>query len=116
MSDVKLFRVINGSAEELVGRPVKLEKKLQVLIERHLDVFLHVRFVASEYSTGKTHAGRIDTLGIDENGCPTIIEYKRNSNANVINQGLFYLDWLMDHKAEFELLVQKQFGQEYIFQ
>ena len=112
MSDVKLFRVANGSAEELVGRPVKLEKKLQALIEKHIETFLHVRFVASEYSTGKTHAGRIDTLGLDENFCPTIIEYKRNSNANIINQGLFYLDWLMDHRAEFELLVQKAFGQE----
>jgi len=112
MSDVKLFRLTNGSAEELQGHAVKLEKKLQVLIEKHLETFLHVRFVASEYSTGKTHAGRIDTLGIDENFCPTIIEYKRNSNANVINQGLFYLDWLMNHQAEFELLVQKQFGQE----
>ena len=116
MSDVKLFRVTNGSAEELVGRPVKLEKKLQTLIERHIETFLHVRFVASEYSTGKTHAGRIDTLGLDENFCPTIIEYKRNSNANVINQGLFYLDWLMDHKAELEQLVQKQFGQEAVDQ
>lgn len=112
MSDVKLFRVRNGDAEEIVGRPVKLEKKLQVLIEKHLETFLHVRFVASEYSTGKTHAGRIDTLGLDENFCPTIIEYKRNSNANVINQGLFYLDWLMDHRGEFELIVVKQFGQE----
>lgn len=112
MSHIKLFRLANGSAEELVGKPVKLEKKLQGLIEKHLETFLHVRFVASEYSTGKTHAGRIDTLGIDENFCPTIIEYKRNSNANVINQGLFYLDWLMDHKAEFELLVQRQFGQD----
>lgn len=112
MSDVKLFRVTNASAEELVGRPVKLEKKLQTLIERNIEMFLHVRFVASEYSTGKTHAGRIDTLGLDENFCPTIIEYKRNSSTNVINQGLFYLDWLMDHKAEFEQLVQKQFGQE----
>ena len=112
MSDVKLFRLTNGAAEELVGKPVKLEKKLQVLIEKHIETFLHVRFVASEHSTGKTHSGRIDTLGIDENFCPTIIEYKRNSNANVINQGLFYLDWLMDHKADFELLVQKQFGQD----
>jgi len=112
MSDVKLFRLTDSSVEELVGRPVKMEKKLQVLIERHMETFLHIRFVASEYSTGKTHAGRIDTLGIDENFCPAIIEYKRNSNANVINQGLFYLDWLMDHKAEFELLVQKQFGQK----
>ncbi len=110
MSDIKLFRLTNGSAEELVGTPVKVEKKLQALIEKHLEAFLHVRFVASEYSTGKTHAGRIDTLGIDENFCPTIIEYKRSSNANVINQGLFYLDWLLDHKAEFELLVQRQFG------
>ena len=112
MSDIKLFRLTNGSAEELLGKPVTLEKQLQVLIEKHIETFLKVRFVASEHSTGKTHAGRIDTLGIDENFCPTIIEYKRNSNANVINQGLFYLDWLMDHKAEFELLVQKQFGQD----
>jgi len=116
MSDVKLFRVANDSAVELMGRAVKLEKKLQTLVERHLDTFLHVRFVASEYSTGKTHAGRIDTLGLDENFCPTIIEYKRNSNANVINQGLFYLDWLMDHKAEYEQLVQKQFGENTVEQ
>ncbi|HUT59177.1 MAG TPA: DUF5655 domain-containing protein [Phycisphaerae bacterium] len=112
MSDVRLFRITGGSAEELVGGPVKLEKRLQALIERHLDTFLHVRFVASEYSTGKTHSGRIDTLGLDENFCPVIIEYKRDSKANVINQGLFYLDWLMDHKAEFELLVLRAFGEE----
>ncbi len=112
MSDVKLFQIRNGSAQQLLGQSVKLEKKLQTLIEKHLDTFLHIRFVASEYVTGKTHGGRIDTLGLDENFCPTIIEYKRNANANVINQGLFYLDWLMDHRAEFEQLVQKQFGQE----
>ncbi len=37
MSDVKLFRVANGSAEELVGRPAKLEKRLQMLIEKHIE-------------------------------------------------------------------------------
>ena len=65
----------------------------------------------SEYSTGIKHGGRIDTLGIDENNCPVIIEYKRATNENVINQGLFYLDWLLDHKAEFQLMVQKKFKQ-----
>jgi predicted transport protein len=30
----------------------------------------------------------------------------------VINQGLFYLDWLLDHRAEFELLVMKKLGHE----
>jgi predicted transport protein len=63
--------------------------------------------LASEYSTGRLHAGRIDTIGLDENGAPVIIEYKRRTDENIINQGLFYLDWLLDHKAEFEGLVQR---------
>ncbi len=112
MSDIKLFRIDGESVTQLEGHSVALEKSLQTLIEKHLDVFLGVRFLDSEYSTGKTHGGRIDTLGIDENGCPCIIEYKRSSNQNVINQGLFYLDWLLDHKGEFELLVLKKYGQE----
>jgi serine/threonine protein kinase len=33
-------------------------------------------------------------------------------NENVINQGLFYLDWLLDHRAEFELLVMKNLGSQ----
>ncbi|MBC8206180.1 MAG: DUF91 domain-containing protein [Kiritimatiellaeota bacterium] len=111
MSDIKLFK-INGQVEELAGKSVALEKSLQALLEANLETFLGVRFLASEYSTGRTHKGRIDTLGIDENGCPIIIEYKRSTNENVINQGLFYLDWLLDHKAEFQLLVLEKYGKE----
>ena len=112
MGDIKLFKTTADSVIQLEGTSVALEKSLQELIEKHLETFLGVRFLASEYSTGKTHAGRIDTLGIDENGCAVIIEYKRSTNENVINQGLFYLDWLLDHKAEFELLVMKKFGSD----
>ncbi len=108
MSDIKLFSVRADTVDELAGRSALLEKELQQLIESHLETFLGVRFLASEYSTGKTHKGRIDSLGLDENNCPVIIEYKRHSNENVINQGLFYLDWLLDHQAEFQLLVMKQ--------
>lgn len=111
MSDIKLFKLDGDKVTELEGHSVDIEKSLQSLIEVHLESFIGIRFLASEYSTGKTHGGRIDTLGIDENGCPVIIEYKRAINENVINQGLFYLDWLMDHKAEFELLVLKRLGQ-----
>ncbi len=110
MSDIKLFQTHNGSFQELQGTSVAIEKTLQTLIEKNLDVLLGVQFLATEYFTGKTHGGRIDTLGIDENGSPVIIEYKRSLNENVINQGLFYLDWLMDHKAEFELLTLKKLG------
>lgn len=56
--------------------------------------------------------GRIDSLGIDENNCPVIFEYKRDVNENVINQGLFYLDWLIDHQGDFTLLVMRRLGKE----
>lgn len=112
MGDIKIFRLNETNVEELVGQALAVEKSLQTIIERHLDTFLGIRFLASEYSTGKKHAGRIDTLGIDENNLPVIIEYKRSVNENVINQGLFYLDWLLDHKAEFELMVMRRFGEE----
>ena len=57
-------------------------------------------------------SGRMDSIGIDENNSPVIFEYKRSTSENVINQGLFYLDWLLDHKADFKLLVIEKFGME----
>jgi predicted transport protein len=89
-----------------------VEKSLQTLIETHLEAFLGVRFLATELTTSKAHGGRIDTVGIDENGSPVIIEYKRSLNENVINQGLFYLDWLLDHKADLKFLVLDRYGTE----
>jgi predicted transport protein len=112
MSDIKIFRISGDTVTELEGSSSPIEKSLQTLIEKHLEQFLGVRFLKTEHPTGKTHGGRIDTLGIDENGCPVIIEYKRAMNENVINQGLFYLDWLMDHKAEFKLLVLENLDKE----
>ena len=112
MSETQLFKVVGGTAQELTKKTIQLEKSLQTIMERNLETFLGVRFLQSEYATGKTHGGRIDTLGLDENGCPVIIEYKRAINENVINQGLFYLDWLLDHKGEFKLLVLEKMGKD----
>lgn len=110
MADIKLFKLGTNTVTELEGGAVALEKSLQDIFERNLEPLLGVRFLASEYRT--TNRGRMDTLGIDENNCPVIIEYKRSTNENVINQGLFYLDWLMDHQADFRLLVIDKFGKE----
>jgi predicted transport protein len=112
MSDIKLFHYTDSGVKELESRSASIEKSLQNLIELHMETILGVRLLASEYPTGKVHRGRIDSLGIDENNCPVIIEYKRSINENVINQGLFYLDWLLDHKAEFKLLVIEKLGIE----
>ena len=111
MSDIKLFAIQN-KVEELQGQSVALEKSLQKLLEENLDTFLGVRFLASEYDLGQNQRGRIDSLGLDENNYPVIIEYKRSTNENVINQGLFYLDWLMDHKESFQWLVMEKLGKE----
>ncbi len=111
MADIKLYNIIGGRAEAKTPVDFKLERETQKLCEGNLDTFFGVRFLASEYSTGIKHKGRIDSLGIDENNCPVIIEYKLDSKENVINQGLFYLDWLMDHQANFELLCMKKLGQ-----
>lgn len=110
MSDIKLFRQSSNTLEQLSTPEIPLEKSLQTLFERNLETLLGVRFLASEYTT--TNGGRMDTLGIDENGYPVIIEYKRDRSENVINQGLFYLDWLMDHRGDFEILVRDKFGKE----
>ena len=110
MGDLKLFQISEQGTKELYGQSMTIEKSLQQLFEKNLEQLLGIRFVASEYSTGRTHGGRIDTLGLDENNSPVIIEYKRSTNETVINQGLFYLDWLLDHQAEFELSILKQYG------
>lgn len=112
MSDIKLFHYDDSTASELPVQSAPVEKWLQNLIESNMETFLGVRFLATEYRTSKSHRGRIDSLGIDENNCPVIVEYKRHVNENVINQGLFYLDWLMEHQADFQLLVMESLGED----
>ena len=106
MTDIKLFS-LQGGVNELPSTSVTLEKELQTVIEQDMQIFFGVTFIKSELSITN---GRIDSLGLDENFCPVIFEYKRSKNENVINQGLFYLDWLLDHKADFKLLVMETLG------
>lgn len=106
MGEIKLFSIAD-TVKERVSSEVILEKDLQNLIEQNMEMFFGVRFLKSEYAITN---GRMDSIGIDENGSPVIFEYKRSQNENVINQGLFYLDWLLDHKADFKLLVIEKMG------
>ncbi|WP_306459607.1 hypothetical protein [Streptomyces sp. OK228] len=51
-----------------------MERDLQTLIEANMEAMLGIRFLATEYRTGR-HRGRIDSLGLDENGTPVIVEF-----------------------------------------
>lgn len=88
------------------------ERELQSIFEKNLESILGVRCIASEFTTGDRQRGRIDTIGLDQNSYPTIIEYKKTSKENIINQGLFYLDWLIDHKGDFTLKARGVLGKD----
>ena len=102
----------NGQDVELTGSTVVLEVELQRRVEAGLEQMLGIRFLASEYPTGPWHRGRIDTLGLDENGSPVVIEYKKGSDSGVLSQAVSYLAWLESARHEFEALVRKVLGEE----
>lgn len=85
------------------------EFELRDLFADNLEEILGVRFLAKEYPTTD---GRIDTLGIDENNSPVIIEYKWKENEEILSQGLFYFNWLIRNKKHFELLVDSVLGKK----
>lgn len=108
MAELKLFKLGN-EVKELRSSSTTIEKELQNIIEKNMYEFFGVRFLQSEY---RIDNGRMDSIGIDENNCPVIFEYKCHSNENVINQGLSYLNWLLEHKANFKLLVMENLGKK----
>lgn len=88
------------------------EKELQRLCEVNLEELFQVRFVATEFQINDGYDGRLDTIGIDYDGNPVIIEYKLEKNSYVISQTLFYMDWLVNHHADFEMAVQRKLGSD----
>nr|WP_228127154.1 DUF5655 domain-containing protein [Psychrobacter lutiphocae] len=110
MNNVPIFNISGNKLVAVEQTNFDYEKQLQSLIENNLETVFNCRFVATEFSTGTLHAGRIDTLALSEEDNPVIIEYKKVESSELINQSLFYLHWIQDHKGDFEIAVQKQLG------
>lgn len=110
---MSLYRIVDSKFLPLKQRPIQKEKFLQQLVEPNLLELLDIHFLETEYST--TSGGRIDTLGVDRNGAPVILEYKRNQNDNVINQALSYRKWLTAQKPEFfEMLLRRRLSADVV--
>ena len=105
-----IFDISGDKLSAVEQKNFDLEKELQNLIEKNLETVFNCRFVASEFSTGAQHAGRIDSLALSEEDNPVIIEYKKVESSELINQSLFYLHWIQDHKGDFEIAVQNKLG------
>jgi predicted transport protein len=106
---VAIFKIENEKAKQLSLKKDGFgnEAKLESFFVKNLEELLGVRFLERQYPTPD---GRIDTLGIDENNLPVIIEYKWKEDEDVLSQGLFYYDWLVKNKKHFDLLVKSKLG------
>lgn len=68
-----------------------------------MESMLGIRFLASEYPTGPWHRGRIDTLGLDENNVPVLVEYKKGSDSGLLTELLAEFSQVSDLVAETSL-------------
>lgn len=95
-----IFKIHNSKASQVSVKEDGFgnEAELRDFFAANLDEILGVRFLEKEYPTTD---GRIDTVGIDENNSPVIIEYKWKDNEEVLAQGLFYFNWLMRNRKHF---------------
>lgn len=88
-----------GNIKEIKELPFKLEKDIQKIFEKNLTTITGLNFVKSEFTI---KSNRIDTLAYDlENSSFVIIEYKRDKNYSVIDQGVSYLNLMLEYKADF---------------
>jgi len=87
----------------------KDEAALRDFFAENLGDLLGMQFLAKEYPTTE---GRVDTIAIDENGSPVIIEYKWEQDNAIVVQGMFYFDWLINNKKHFDLLVASKLGKD----
>ena len=105
-----LFRVAGSDVFSVPQADFSKEKELQHLVEKNIERVFSCRLVASEFSTGTVHGGRIDSLALSEDNNPVIIEYKKVVSSDLVNQSLFYLAWLEDHRGDFEVAAKRSLG------
>jgi len=97
-----IFKIeTNERLEVIKEHPFKLEKEIQSLTEKNLKSIFGLEFVKSEF---KLNNFRIDTLAYDKESCNfVVIEFKRDKNFSVIDQGYTYLSLMLNNKADFIL-------------
>jgi len=96
-----LFTIKNNKLDRIKQTTFKLEKDIQKLTEENLQIIFNLQFVKSEFALNGL---RIDSLAYDnENSCFVIIEYKKDQNFSVIDQGYAYLSLMLNNKADFIL-------------
>lgn len=88
-----------GNLREKKEKPFKLEKDIQKIFEENLFQIMGLDLVKSEFTIKNK---RIDTLAFDKQSKAfIIIEYKRDRNSSVVDQGFTYLSLMLENRADF---------------
>lgn len=98
---MRLFNIGSKKLDEVNQKAFKLEREIQEITEQNLEMIFGYQFVKSEYALNNF---RLDSLAYDESSNSfVIIEYKRDKNFSVIDQGYAYLSLMLNNKADFIL-------------
>ena len=93
---------------EIIEEQFLLESKVQRLTEANLQELFDLVLVRSEF---ELHGLRVDTLAFGkESGAFVIIEYKKDRNFSVVDQGVAYLNLMLNNKADFILEYNEVFS------
>lgn len=104
---MSLFKLFNKKLLPIKEKKISLEKDIQSLTENNLENIFGFIFVSTEI---RIDSFRFDTLAWDdENRAFVIIEYKKDRNFSVVDQGFAYLSVLLNRKADFILEYNSKF-------
>jgi predicted transport protein len=106
---MQIFTANQTALSPLREVPFKLEKDIQNLFEKNLEVLTSLQLIRSEFTIKQF---RIDTLAFDpESKSFVIIEYKRSQNYSVVDQGVSYLNLMLDYRADFIVEYNEAYGE-----
>lgn len=103
-----IFKVSGRKLINVREIPFPLEKDLQQITEENLESIFNLQFVRPKFSLNNLE---LDTLAFDrETKSFVIIEFKKDKNFSVIDQGFAYLSLMLNNKAEFVLEYTEKIG------
>lgn len=106
MKDIRLFDYKNLT--EITENSCScLDDSLIDIVKKHTELFFNVRPLAAGYKIGRD--GEIDILALDGTYSPAVILFQKSANGNIITEGVFYLDWITQHRTTFNELALKAF-------
>lgn len=96
---MNIYALKSGTLSQIKEAPFKLEREIQSIFEQNLNTVMGLELVKSEFSIKNK---RIDTLAYDpQSKAFIIIEYKKDKNISVVDQGFTYLSLMLENKADF---------------